>query len=812
MSTGRFRWLVALAAGFAFQGTLWADLPAAFTFRASERSPARPKGGLDARPITLARGLAEVAPGTRLACPLEPAAAAPATMIVRSVSSGRPGSRLLEGEFEGLPRSHALLVEREGVWAGEFWLDPHRRWSVQGEAAGEGKATLVQVDVHAPLACAHCQSSPSAGGRAAAPTPALALPPGGPIGAQVGAPPLEYDLLYVYTRLAREGAGSVAAIEAIIDAAVARVNLSYRQSGIALRARLVGTMEYDLAETTDIFGDQRRLRAAPEVRARRDELQADLVTAAVAVQPGAGPFIGASDLMPSYVLNWGREAGYSICDYQALRVSPGFVGHELGHSMGCDHELAFAGLTPLRPDARAWNFRGRDGREYCTVLARGGAPTYLYADPALYFEESATGSYGTANNAAVIRSTAPFFTRYRPLPPRAQISAAVLSGEASFSAGTVAEIELRRTGGVRELPIELYLLFDRGTPGIEYQLEGVDYPRPPSARLVIPAGAEFARLRVLPRGVVVAQASVPPPQLTVRVQLLDSTEYDYEATELNAAFTIRDRGPLLNLDPTPRSALINVSTRLQVETGTGVAIAGFVLSGDAPKRCLVRALGPSLTAAGVNGALADPQLELRDSDGQLVAQNDAWADDAAASEVRAAGLAPGDALEGALLRTLAPGAYTAVVRGAAAGTGVALVEVYDLAPAPTARPVNVSTRGSVGTGERVLIGGFVLQGDRPRRVIVRALGPSLAAFGVNGALNDPVLELRDALGNLAASNDDWQQSQAVEIRASGFAPTRNAEAALIRTLAPGLYTAIVRGKSETTGVGLVEVYDLDPHS
>lgn len=810
MSTGRFRWLVALAAGFAFQSTLWADLPAAFTIRASERSRAVPKGGIDARPIALFPGLARVAAGTRLACPLEPAAAKPATLVVRSTSLARRGSRLVEGEFEGLPRSHAILVEREGVWAGEFWLDPHRRWSLQGEANGEGKAALVRVDAQAPQACAHCQICGPQGSRLA-PVPSVALPPGGPIGAQVGVPPLEYDLLFVYTQLAREGAGSAAAIEAIIDTAVARLNLTYRESGIALRARLVGTMEYDLGETTDIFGDLRRLRAAPEVQARREALQADLVTSAVAVQFGAG-FIGASDIMPRYGVNWGRDSGYSLSDYQALRVSPGFLAHELGHSMGCDHELAFAGLTPLRPDARAWNFRGSDGRDYCTALARGGAPTYLYADPALYFQEGATGSFGAANNAAVIRSTAPLVTRFRPLRPRAQISARVISSEASFSAGTVAEIELRRTGGVLELPIELYLLFDRGTPGIEYQLEGVDTPGTGLNRFVIPAGAEMARLRILPRGLIEVPAEVPPPPFSVGLRLLESTEYDYENTELGVAFMVRDRGPLLSFETPPRSALINVSTRLQVETGTGVAIAGFVLSGDAPKRCLVRALGPSLAAAGVNGALVDPQLELRDSAGQLVALNDAWGDDAAAAEVRAAGLAPGEAAEGALLRTLAPGAYTAIVRGAEGGTGVALVEVYDLAPAPTARPVNVSTRGTVGTGERVLIGGFVLQGERPRRVIVRALGPSLAGFGVNGALTDPVLELRDALGNLAASNDDWQQSQAAEIRASGFAPTRNAEAALIRTLAPGLYTAIVRGKSDSTGVGLVEVYDLDPHS
>ncbi len=257
----------------------------------------------------------------------------------------------------------------------------------------------------------------------------------------------------------------------------------------------------------------------------------------------------------------------------------------------------------------------------------------------------------------------------------------------------------------------------------------------------------------------------------------------------------------------PESRLINVSTRLRTDAGDNVLIGGFVLVGG-PKRVVVRALGPSLAAgASVPGTLANPQLALFDSSGAAVASNDTWGDDPAAAELRALGLAPADASESACVVTLGEGAYTAVVRGASGGSGNCLVEVYDASIAAAPRLVNLSTRGPVGTGDNVMIAGFVVQGGRTRRVLVRALGPSLAGAGVPNVLADPMLELRSG-ANLLASNDNWQSTQGADISSTGLAPSQPAESALLVILPPGTYTATVRGRNGGTGNGLVEVYEL----
>ena len=227
----------------------------------------------------------------------------------------------------------------------------------------------------------------------------------------------------------------------------------------------------------------------------------------------------------------------------------------------------------------------------------------------------------------------------------------------------------------------------------------------------------------------------------------------------------------------------------------------------------MRALGPSLAAAGVNGVLANPTLELFAANGASLAANDNWRDSQQA-EIQAAGLAPGDPREAALIRVLPPGAYTAIVRGANGGTGVALVEVYDLATGAAAELVNVSTRGRVETGDNVMIGGFVIGAglgvgeSGAARVLVRAVGPSLAAAGLTDLLADPVLELHDASGAILATNDNWAYTQREQIQATGLAPTNAAESALVATLPKGAYTAVIRGKGGGAGIALVEVYKL----
>ncbi|HWX15018.1 MAG TPA: choice-of-anchor Q domain-containing protein [Chthoniobacterales bacterium] len=268
--------------------------------------------------------------------------------------------------------------------------------------------------------------------------------------------------------------------------------------------------------------------------------------------------------------------------------------------------------------------------------------------------------------------------------------------------------------------------------------------------------------------------------------------------------------------PTP-TELGNISTRMNVGTSDDVLIGGIIIKGNAPKKVIIRAIGPELTQYGVPGALRDPTLELHNGSGAIIGRNDNWgttirggvitSDQVA--EMRASGLAPSDSHESAIISTLQPGSYTAIVRGVNNTTGIALIEVYDLDATADANLANISTRGLVGTGDSAMIGGLIILGSTPEKVIVRALGPELTAHGVTGALQNPTLELHDSHGNLIAFNDNWKESQRTEISATGLAPTDDRESAIVATLPPGNYTAIVHGVNGTTGVALVEVYKLN---
>jgi hypothetical protein len=255
--------------------------------------------------------------------------------------------------------------------------------------------------------------------------------------------------------------------------------------------------------------------------------------------------------------------------------------------------------------------------------------------------------------------------------------------------------------------------------------------------------------------------------------------------------------------------LLNVSTRLRVLTDDNALIGGFIVTGNAPKRVIVRAIGPSLTAFGVAGALANPVLELHGPGGFSTITNDDWRNSQQA-EIQATGLAPGNNLESAIVATLPAGPYTAIVRGQNNGTGVGLVEAYDLEAGADAKLGNISTRGFVDAGENVMIGGLIAGpvSSATGQILVRAIGPSLSAFGVPNALQDPTLELHDGNGGLLASNNDWRDTQQSAIEATGLAPSNIKESAILSTLSPGGYTAIVRGTGNTTGVALVEVYKL----
>ena len=270
---------------------------------------------------------------------------------------------------------------------------------------------------------------------------------------------------------------------------------------------------------------------------------------------------------------------------------------------------------------------------------------------------------------------------------------------------------------------------------------------------------------------------------------------------------------------TPPSEPQNISTRANVGIGDNALIGGFIITGADPIQVVLRAIGPSLGVSGVAGILADPTLELHDSTtGAVIASNDNWQDNSTEDQMVLTDndLAPTDDLESAIVTTLDPGAYTVIVRGVADTTGVGLVEAYDIDTSTTdSKLANISTRGFVETGENVMIGGFILGGGGGglSEVIVRGIGPSLTGFGVTDALADPLLELHNSDGDLIDSNDDWMDNPAeAEIEATMIAPNDPKESAVLQTLAPGAYTAIVQGAGGTTGTGLVEVYVLPPAS
>jgi len=263
---------------------------------------------------------------------------------------------------------------------------------------------------------------------------------------------------------------------------------------------------------------------------------------------------------------------------------------------------------------------------------------------------------------------------------------------------------------------------------------------------------------------------------------------------------------LLSGQIAPLGKATNISTRGMVGTGQNELIAGFSISGNQAKKVIVRALGPTLSNLGVSGVLADPTITIVNSNNVVVASNDNWRN-TQETEIAASGFAPPNDLESAIIATLASGSYTAVVTGKNGGTGIGLVDVYQL-DSTTSIFSNLSTRGFVGAGENVLIGGLIIGSGEPPVIVLRAIGPTLGNFGITQPLQDPTLELRDANGALIAFDNDWKDNTPTGIKATLLNPTDSRESAIIASLAAGNYTAIVRGNNGTTGVALVEAYRL----
>jgi sugar lactone lactonase YvrE len=254
-----------------------------------------------------------------------------------------------------------------------------------------------------------------------------------------------------------------------------------------------------------------------------------------------------------------------------------------------------------------------------------------------------------------------------------------------------------------------------------------------------------------------------------------------------------------------RGYSVNLSTRLRVQTEENVMIAGFI--GADPTTVVIRGIGPSLAQADIKSALQDPVLELHDSTGAVIKVNDNWRE-TQETELQASGLAPKNDFEAAMLVTLPPGAYTAIIRGKNFSLGVGLIEIYDLNQASHAKLVNLSTRGRVETGENVMIGGFIVGGNG-EKVLLRALGPSLLTNGVLEPLLDPTLTLFNSNGSPINSNNNWKDTHEIAIRGTGMAPPNDLESAILTTLPPGQYTVVVQDHNGLSGVAVIELYNLN---
>jgi spore coat protein A len=259
----------------------------------------------------------------------------------------------------------------------------------------------------------------------------------------------------------------------------------------------------------------------------------------------------------------------------------------------------------------------------------------------------------------------------------------------------------------------------------------------------------------------------------------------------------------------PTAPTMNISTRGDVLGGDNIMIAGFIITGTESKRVVLRAIGPSLSASGVLGVLNDPVLRLFNSANVEIGNNDNWQSDSGASEIQTAGLGPRVSSESATVQTLAPGSYTAWVSSKDTSTGIALVEAYDITQGANSTLANISTRGLIGVNNHVLIGGFIIGGSGNAKVVVRAIGPSLANFGLPGVLSDPTLTVYDRDGSAVVTNDNWQDdANAATVQVYNLNPSAIKESAIYLQLAPSNYTAIVSGVAGGTGAGLVEIYNI----
>lgn len=617
------------------------------------------------------------------------------------------------------------------------------------------------------------------------------------------------DVMIVYTPAMLAQAGSVPAMEAMCQTAVATADQAFADSGINAHLRLVHTQLVQYVESGDSAIDVGRLQNPSdgfmdEVPRLQDQYSADVVHLFVSKLSDGHSGMGFVTIIKEGIL---RDSAYGVeLGSYATHAFP----HELGHNLGCAHDRANAGTSPAQAFSYSYgcSFTGADGVVYGDIMSYIGAPTQRYSNPGILYKGAPAGfskaSNNSADNATTINSTAAIVAGYREpnMQNTPECSLAAPSDGTTFPAAAIGNSGASKYAFIRNHGSAPLVITNFG-----FQSGGSDF-------LV---------------GVYLSSSIVPngggwPPVADPSTFVIDPHGYaelvlnyvpsNYREADATLSFVTNDprlgnRQQTLNLTGGVGPRLKNISTRLQVGTGDNVLIGGFIVGGSSPRKVMIRAIGPSLGSSGITGALSDPTLELYQG-ATLLASNDDWGSGVARDALTLSGLAPSNDLESAILVTLPPGSYTTIVRGSGGSTGVALVEAYVLDADGSAEVLNISTRGNVAKGDNVMIGGFIVGDGHPTRVIVRAIGPSLSSSGISHPLQDPTLELHGADGTLLAANDNWRSTQEQEITGAGLPPHDDRESAIVATLEPGSYTAIVRGANGATGVALVEVYKLPP--
>ena len=383
--------------------------------------------------------------------------------------------------------------------------------------------------------------------------------------------------------------------------------------------------------------------------------------------------------------------------------------------------------------------------------------------------------------------------------PRVQFSAANYSVNESAGAATLV---VTKTGATDERATAYYRTKNETAAApSDYTVTGDNL----TASVTFEPGENSKQIEIPVR-----DDSYREPNETFQVSFVYHTD-SYPGTPSTATVTIIDDDPQ---GPPPPAKTLNISTRASVQTGDGIVVGGFIITGSESKRVLIRGLGPSLAQNGLpaNQVLLDPVLRINRADGSSIDVNDSWKDWLATkNELQGTPFQPKDDREAATILWLQPGAYTVFIVGKSQTQGIGLFEVYDFDGLPWAELANLSTRGYVGTENDVMIGGFTLgREDGSTRIAIRGLGPSLSKYGLSEILADPVLALHDGNGTALGLNDDWESDpvSAAQLAAHGLEPAASNEAALVVTLSSGAYTAIVSGKGMNTGVALVEIYNL----